>query len=144
MNRRGFLETGLGAIAAMSTSSGHVLVLNAANAQTRSRHPALYDDASSPHNVKLNLKPVMTNIIHTGVWEGPCRWSAVSVSSEKERAKERFARWSEQISREASLSACAYALALIAGDPEKYLPRSCCSRKTRSGAVSPGVSSRSF
>ena len=46
---------------------------------------------------KINLKPVMTNIVHTGAWEGPCRWQRISVSEEKAQVEKNFIRWSREI-----------------------------------------------
>jgi hypothetical protein len=39
----------------------------------------------------------MTNIVHTGVWEGPCRWKSVSVEDEVKYAETSFANWSKQL-----------------------------------------------
>ena len=39
----------------------------------------------------------MTNIVHTGVWEGPCRWKSVSVEDEAKYAETSFANWSKQL-----------------------------------------------
>jgi len=97
MNRRDFLGTGLGTLVAATSAGNNAMAPNRANAETRTRHAASKKGVISPRNVKLNLKPVMTNIIHTGLWEGPCRWSPVEVGLEKARAEERFARWSKQI-----------------------------------------------
>ena len=47
--------------------------------------------------VKINLKPVLTNLIHTGAWEGPCLATARSVSEEKAQVEESFIRWSKEI-----------------------------------------------
>jgi len=38
----------------------------------------------------------MTNLIHTDVWEGPCRWAPASVSEEKARAEESFLKWAKE------------------------------------------------
>ena len=50
----------------------------------------LYDlppiDIPSPHLNKLKVKPIMTNMYHTAVWEGPCRVNVVSPEEEKQRA----------------------------------------------------------
>lgn len=50
----------------------------------------------SPHR-KLRVKPVMTNMVHTDVWEGPCRFNVVSVAKEAENAKNWYARWVERL-----------------------------------------------
>ena len=85
MNRRGFLGAGLGSIVA-ATAAGQ----NAAGA-SQPLSQAQAGEATPPALVKLNVKPVMTNIIHTGQWEGPCRWHSVCVKTETEQAEKRFA-----------------------------------------------------
>jgi hypothetical protein len=42
---------------------------------------------------KLRIKPVMTGMIHTASWEGPCRWNNVTVAQESESVKSSYARW---------------------------------------------------
>jgi hypothetical protein len=92
MNRRHFLGTGLGT-AAMLAAGG----LPAAARPSDDPLALLAEDdpVPSPRGVVLNVKPVMTNIIHTGLWEGPCRWTGVAPAEEKARADRNFARWSE-------------------------------------------------
>ena len=46
---------------------------------------------------KLRIKPVMTNMIHTDVWEGPCRFNVVSVAKETENVRNSYARWVAQV-----------------------------------------------
>jgi hypothetical protein len=36
----------------------------------------------------------MTNMVHTGVWEGPCRFNVVTVEEEKRRVKQYYDSWS--------------------------------------------------
>jgi hypothetical protein len=50
----------------------------------------------SPHR-KLRVKPVMTNMVHTDVWEGPCRFNVISVEREAANAKSYYARWAERL-----------------------------------------------
>ena len=90
MNRRDFMGSSLGAfLAAGGTAAG----VEAAAAK---------DDGApaSPRDTKLAVRPVMTNIIHTGAWEGPCRWKSISVSEEKSRAETGFAHWSKQVTEQ--------------------------------------------
>ena len=61
------------------------------------RIAAAGDGVVSPRDVRLRIKPVMTNIVHTGVWEGPCRWKSVSVEDEAKYAETSFANWSKQL-----------------------------------------------
>jgi len=59
----------------------------------------------NPQSSKLNLKPIMTNMIHSGVWEGPCRNNVVTVDEETRRVNESFAQWCESImSRESAVN----------------------------------------
>ncbi|MBN2476143.1 MAG: hypothetical protein JXB62_16140 [Pirellulales bacterium] len=51
----------------------------------------------SPRDTALAVRPVMTNIVHSGLWEGPCRWDAVGVADERSGAEANFARWSKQV-----------------------------------------------
>ncbi len=91
MKRRDFLGVGVGsAIAAASVSPWSVLEAFGADA-------ASGDGVVSPRDVRLRIKPVMTNIVHTGVWEGPCRWKSVSVEEEAKYAETSFANWSKQL-----------------------------------------------
>ena len=47
------------------------------------------------------MKPVMVNLIHTGEWQGPCRWDSVRPEVEKANAERSFAQWSKQLKTEA-------------------------------------------
>ncbi len=91
MNRRDFLGTGLGGMVAAAASTGAAGPPDAKAAQDEAAF------AADPAGAKLNVRPVMTNIIHSGVWEGPCRWTTVSVEEEKARVEKRFADWSRQM-----------------------------------------------
>ena len=46
---------------------------------------------------KLRVKPVMTNMIHSDVWEGPCRFNVVTVAKETENVKAQYARWEAEV-----------------------------------------------
>ncbi len=81
MQRRSFLQTGIGAF-----------VLS--NAAAEGSVPWLKNLASQ---TQINIKPVMTNIIHSGVWEGPCRFTIQSPSEEKAAAQKRFEEWTADI-----------------------------------------------
>ena len=39
----------------------------------------------------------MANLIHSAVWQGPCRWTSVTPEVERANAERRFADWSEQL-----------------------------------------------
>jgi len=97
MNRRKLLGGGLGTLAA-----GKLLAISSdANdpSETNQRGPSEMANsvAVPPPDVKLAVKPVMTNLIHSGVWEGPCRFNVVSVSEEKARVMASYDRWVKSI-----------------------------------------------
>jgi len=92
MKRRDFLGVGVGsAIAATAVRPWSMLAAFGAD------EAAAGDTLISPRDVRLRIKPVMTNIVHTGVWEGPCRWKSVSVEDEARYAASSFAHWSQQL-----------------------------------------------
>jgi hypothetical protein len=96
MKRREFLATGIGTLAVAASMQQHLRGgwVSAAGA-------TMADDLPSPLATTLNVKPVMTNIIHTGVWEGPCRWRGASVEEERAAAQQSFARWSDDLQNNA-------------------------------------------
>ena len=61
MDRRQFLGSGVGALV---TANSSLVTLDGAG-------EAVSNSLTSPDNISLKVLPVMTNIIHTGVWEGP-------------------------------------------------------------------------
>jgi hypothetical protein len=90
MDRREFLSGMGGLLAAASSGS----VRGEGPAAPEAPRPA--GSATDPFP-KLNVKPVLTNIVHTGMWEGPCRWSAVPPAQEKANAEGSFAGWSKDL-----------------------------------------------
>jgi len=54
-------------------------------------------DIPGPYLNKLVVKPVMTNMYHTDVWEGPCRFNVASMEEEKQRALRSFEDFSKQV-----------------------------------------------
>lgn len=92
MHRRDFLAFGLGSTALSAAASGLTTGTLAADPP-----PTAPEIPSHPNHTKLNIKPVMTNIIHSDAWEGPCRPTAVSPSDEKRHAEQHFAAWSKQL-----------------------------------------------
>jgi len=95
MNRRDFLATGLGAAAAGAAGEGLLIAADSPGEGTRPGGAGQIP--LHPRDVKLCVKPVMANIIHSAVWQGPCRWTAVPPEVERERAEKRFADWSKQL-----------------------------------------------
>ena len=51
---------------------------------------ALGIDIPSPYLDRLVVKPVLTTMYHTGVWEGPCRFNVTTVEDEKKWALSEF------------------------------------------------------
>lgn len=47
-------------------------------------------DIPSPYLSKLAVKPVMTAMYHTSVWEGPCRWKGETKEQELKAAENQF------------------------------------------------------
>jgi hypothetical protein len=95
MNRRGFLATGLGTVVTGAAAKG--VLIAAEPASEAARAGGAGDAALHPRDIKLCVKPVMANLIHTGEWQGPCRWTSVPPQVEKEEAERRFAEWSKQL-----------------------------------------------
>jgi len=95
MNRRGFLATGLGTVAA-SAAAGQAAIA-AEPAGEAARAGGAGSASVHPRDTKLGVKPVMTNIIHSGAWEGPCRWNSVKPEQERANAEQSFAWWSKQL-----------------------------------------------
>ncbi|MFZ5832737.1 MAG: hypothetical protein ACOY3P_21835 [Planctomycetota bacterium] len=93
MNRRDFLATGVaGVVVAASDGLSPIHEALAADAGVM-----LAEALVSPNDTRLNVKPVMTSIIHSDVWEGSCRWKAVSPGDEAKNANEFFARWAKEL-----------------------------------------------
>ena len=95
MNRRDFLASSVGGMVLAAAAGNESLAGQPPQPQPQTGPAA--EEPISPRLVKLNVKPVMTSLIHTGVWEGPCRWRAVSVADEKAYAEGSFTRWSQQL-----------------------------------------------
>jgi hypothetical protein len=97
MNRRELLSGSLGAVMGGKLMANGSLA-DGAQAEGRSCPCAQLDPSEIPSPLaKLSLKPVMTNLIHTGTWEGPCRFNVVSVQQEAESVKSSYAQWVQAI-----------------------------------------------
>ena len=97
MNRRSFLQTGIGAL--VTGSAAIQGCRTASNAS--SRIPLSGDSSTWSENLvrptRINLKPVMTNMVHSDVWEGPCRFNVMTPSEEMAAAQKRFTNWAADI-----------------------------------------------
>jgi len=95
MNRRSFLATGLGAVAASAAADGILLAVDsnagAAPAGTTSDIPF------HPRDIKLCVKPVMANVIHSAEWQGPCRWTSAKPEVERANAERHFEQWCKHL-----------------------------------------------
>jgi hypothetical protein len=89
MNRRQLLGGGVAALTAAPAAAQGLQDCGPCAAQNPPSVP-------SPLR-KLRIKPVMTAMIHTASWEGPCRWNNVTVAQETESAKSGFARWVKDV-----------------------------------------------
>ena len=95
MNRRGFLATSLGTVAASAAAGGEPGVTRPISESLPAGGAA--GTAMHPRDIKLRVKPAMTNIVHSGEWEGPCRWDSVKPEIEMANAERSFASWSKQL-----------------------------------------------
>ena len=95
MKRRCFLATGLGAVVAGAAADGMLIAAEPAGQAA----PAAGNGgvALHPRDTKLCVKPVMTNVIHSAAWQGPCRPTSVAPEVEKAGAAKRFADWCQQL-----------------------------------------------
>ena len=93
MNRRSFLQTSIGTLVAGNAAlQGCRTALHAPSAAVSTAWSQIL-----PRQTRINLKPVMTNLIHTDVWEGPCRFSVQTPSEEMVAAQKRFNEWAADI-----------------------------------------------
>lgn len=92
MNRRSFLQTSIGTLVASNAA-----LQGCRTTSDAPSHPALSAASTAWSQTRINLKPVMTNIIHTGVWEGPCRFNVQSPSEEMAAAQKSFKEWAADI-----------------------------------------------
>jgi len=93
MDRRSFLQNSIGTLVA-----GNIALQGCRMAPDAP--PAAISAAWNqilPRQTRVNLKPVMTNLIHTDVWEGPCRFSIQPPSEEMAVAQKRFNEWATDI-----------------------------------------------
>lgn len=95
MKRRTFLASGLGSIVAGAAADG--LLMASDPAQSAAAAGKTVEIPNHPRDIKLCVKPVMTEIVHSAVWEGPCRWSSVTPEVERANADRRFADWAKQL-----------------------------------------------
>jgi L-fucose isomerase-like protein len=88
MKRRDFLG-GMGLAAA-----GSLIISNSANARTNQRIEFAKGPTDRPLEVEIAVKPALCPLIHSDVWEGPCRPSAGNKPQKERAADDLAARWS--------------------------------------------------
>jgi hypothetical protein len=95
MNRRDFLASGLGTVAAGAAAEGMLMAAEPGGQAS----PAGETGRITPHprDIKICVKPVMADLIHSAAWQGPCRPTAVTPEAEKAGAERRFADWCKQL-----------------------------------------------
>jgi len=82
MRRRDFLGgIGLGA-------AGSILISDSANKSANRRIEFAKGPADRPLDIRIGVKPVYLALIHSDLWEGPCR-QAAGKGPEQERADAR-------------------------------------------------------
>ena len=94
MHRRDFIRKG--AVAGV-TGSAVINGLYMNNLFLNPAIPAEYIDIPSPYLNKLIVKPVITAMYHTDVWEGPCRFNVTSMEEEKMMAHKAYENFSNAI-----------------------------------------------
>jgi hypothetical protein len=93
MDRRSFLQNSIGTLVAGNAA------LHGCRTTPRAPSAAVSGALNQilPRQIRINVKPIMTNIIHTDVWEGPCRFNVQPPSEEMAAAQKRFNEWATDI-----------------------------------------------
>ncbi|MCX7825563.1 MAG: hypothetical protein N2689_08385, partial [Verrucomicrobiae bacterium] len=89
------MATGLGSVVAGAVADGLLIAADSPGQPARAGKPT--EIPFHPRDTKLHVKPVMANVIHSGVWQGPCRWTSVPPEVERTNAERRFADWCKQL-----------------------------------------------
>jgi L-fucose isomerase-like protein len=96
MQRRDLLTGSLKAVAGSSLLAHVISAAPQAPADCAPCSPAPFPAIPSPL-AKLRVKPVMTNMVHSDVWEGPCRFNVVPVAKERENVQRTYDAWSKAL-----------------------------------------------
>ena len=97
MNRRSFLQTGIGALVTGSAALQGCRTTSQATSRMPLSGISSAWSQSLVRQTRINLKPVMTDMVHTGVWEGPCRFNVMTPHEETDAAQKRFSKWAADI-----------------------------------------------
>jgi hypothetical protein len=97
MNRRSFLQTSIGTLVAGNAALQGCRTTS--DMESHSIQPAALTTWKQTlvSRTRINIKPVMTNMIHTGIWEGPCRFNVQSPEEETSAAEKSFNTWAADI-----------------------------------------------
>jgi hypothetical protein len=93
MDRRAFLQTGIGALLVGNAAMQGCRTTFATSSGIALSDPSGTWSQNLVRKTRINLKPVMTDMIHTAVWEGPCRFDMLTPSEEMAAAQKRFGEW---------------------------------------------------
>jgi len=92
MHRRDFIKAS--AVAGVTGSA----VISGLYQNSLFNNPAgLPIDIPSPYLNKLVVKPIITGMYHTDIWEGPCRFNVASMAEEKKAALNAYEKFSNNI-----------------------------------------------
>ena len=94
MNRRNFISHSIGA-----SIAGPAIINELSGISENGTYSGnmLPQQIKSPQETKLIVKPVMTNMYHTDMWEGPCRFNVVSSEQERKNALTSFESFKKRI-----------------------------------------------
>jgi hypothetical protein len=97
MHRREFIRQGT-----IATVTGSAIIngLYLNNLFESSTGIPINIDIPSPYLNKLTVKPVLTAMYHTAVWEGPCRWKGETKEQELKAAADQFESFKKSINSE--------------------------------------------
>jgi hypothetical protein len=99
MERRNFILSGLGGMAVIPFEASLYKSILKWDNFFREEFPLC---GINPQNTRLILKPIMTNLIHSDVWEGPCRNNVVTVEEETQRVNDSFNSWKNNLNNQTS------------------------------------------
>jgi hypothetical protein len=94
MKRRDFIKK---STIASVTGSAIINGLYMNNLFENSTGVAVSIDIPSPYLNKLVVKPVLTSMYHTDIWEGPCRWKGATMEEEKKSAAVDFENFRNKV-----------------------------------------------
>src|SRR5512143_3991638 len=96
MQRRDLLTGTFKAVAGSSLLAQVMSAAQAASAVCAPCDSAPFPAVPSPL-AKWREKPIMTNMVHSDVWGGPCRFNVVPVAKERENVQRSYDAWSKAV-----------------------------------------------